>query len=149
MVNNSNLINEFNKACGCMIISKLDVIENIIFEQMLKVCRKHYTSIINKSQFSFNKIQDLYISNEYVSNRTKKKLKYSNMHTINNINNNESEYKTLQFGKYKYKTFNYVYNNDKLYCYNLSFWKKNIKLETKNKHLTEFISYVRNSIEIF
>ena len=50
----------------------------------------------------------------------------------------------MLFGKYKYKTFNYVYNNDKLYCYKLSFWDDNIY--NKNTNITDFIDYIKKSV---
>ena len=74
-----------------------------------------------------------YILNEKKSSPLKKKKlsynnSYENLKLLINDNNTENKLfsnKIIKFGKYKNKTYEYVYNIDKLYCYHLAYWKDN------------------------
>ena len=117
-----DLINKIYKTCGCILISELDIINNTLNEKYIQLCAVHY----HKTQSITN-----IITNE---------LTKSNK----NIIINESY---LNFGKYKNKTFNYVFQTDKLYCYNLAFWKPQ-QGNYKNININEFIKYIKNQISI-
>ena len=131
---NFDSINKITKPCGCVITSKLDFIENEITESIIIICKEHYLTDYNKIQYTYNKSQNVYMSNSEISNNiVKNKIKKisSNIDISNIKNDNHSN--ILQFGKYKHKTFDYVYNHDKSYCYNLSFWKHNELKNIENK----------------
>jgi len=117
-----DLINKIYKTCGCILISELDIINNTLNEKHIQICTNHYQQTQSITNI---------ISNE---------LSKSNK----NIIINESY---LNFGKYKNKTFNYVFQKDKLYCYNLAFWKTKNQYY-KNININEFIKYIRNQISI-
>lgn len=119
-----DLINKIYKTCGCILISELDIINNTLNEKHIQLCAIHY----NQTQ-PITKI----INNE---------LTKSNKNII--INDSY-----LNFGKYKNKTFNYVFQTDKLYCYNLAFWKsQKYKSININININEFIKYIKNQISI-
>ena len=153
MNTNFDSINMEHKNCGCVISSNLDIIENRISELTIILCEKHYKKYKNKknssigqsrapkcSEYTFNKNKSIYILNSFSYDSSfKKNIKKSS--SFNNLDNSQSG--ILLFGKYKYKTFNYVYNNDKLYCYNLSFWNNNIY--NKNDNIYEFINFIKES----
>ena len=46
----------------------------------------------------------------------------------------------IKNSKYKNKTYEYVYNIDKLYCYHLAFW---IDIKSKNTNIIDFINYIK------
>lgn len=147
---NLDSIDQITKPCGCVITSKLDFIENEITESIIKICKKHYLEDHNKIQYTYNKSQNIYISNSEISNNiVKKHIKKisSDIDLLNMEKENNSN--ILQFGKYKDKSFDYVYNNDKLYCYNLSFWKHNQIKNIENKAISEFVNFVRSEIKAF
>ncbi len=144
-----NSIEKIVSKCGCVSTSKLDIIENEITENFIKICKKHFLpNINNKLQYTYYKSQNVYISNSEISNNILK----NNIKKISSevkIDFQEDKYHILQFGKYKYKSFNYVYNNDKIYCYNLSFWKHNKIKDVKNKAISEFVNYIREEINTY
>ena len=143
---NLDSIDKIVKRCGCVITSKLDILENEITETHIKICKNHYLTNLNKLQYTYNKSQDIYISNSEISNNIiKNKIKK----IASSIDFNEDTCHILQFGKYKHKSFNYVYNNDKIYCYNLSFWKHNKIKNIENKSISEFVNYVRKEINSY
>lgn len=144
---NLDSINETIKECGCVIMSNLDIIENKISESTIKICKKHYLANCNKMKFTFNKSQNIYIANsEIISNSIKNKFK--KISSDIDLKYNEDKYHILQFGKYKHKSFKYVYNNDKIYCYNLSFWKYNKVEDFKNKEVSKFVDYIKEEIRL-
>ena len=136
-------INTAHKKCGCVISSNLDIIENIISDISIVLCEKHYKKCKNKKAYSFNKNKLIYTLNSFSSDYISKK-NIKNSPSLENLNKEINQSGVLLFGKYKYKTFNYVYDNDKLYCYNLSFWNDNIF--NKNDNIYEFINFIKESI---
>ncbi len=143
---NLDSIDKIVKHCGCVVTSKLDILENEITETIIKICKKHYLTNFNKLQYTYNKSQNIYISNSEISNNIVKN-KIRKISSDIDLNIKEDKFHILQFGKYKHKSFNYVYNNDKIYCYNLSFWKHNKIKNIKNKAISEFVNYVRSEIK--
>jgi methionine synthase II (cobalamin-independent) len=151
---NLDSIDKITKKCGCVITSKLNIIENEITEYMVIICKKCFLIgynkmpyTYNKMQYTYNKSQNVYISNSEISDIIiKKKIKKisSDIDILNIKNENNSN--ILKFGKYKHKSFDYVYNNDKIYCYNLSFWKHN---NIKNEAISDFVNFVRDEIKAF
>lgn len=125
-LNSKDLINKKYKACGCIIILELDIIQNILNERYIQYCNTHYQQTQSITNIISNKVFD------YQSNLN------------NNIIINESY---LNFGKYKNKTFNYVFQTDKLYCYNLAFWN-NKHYIYKHININEFIQYIQDQITI-
>lgn len=135
-----------NKDCGCVITSNLDIIENIIIEQIVMICKQHYNNINNKKDYSYNKNKDIFILNSFLlKNSNINNIK--NSHSYNNLNQDFSNQDVILFGKYKYKTFDYVYNKDKLYCYKLSLW--NDKIYNTNNNINDFINYIKKSIKVY
>ena len=138
------------KICGCAISSNLDIIENIITEDIIILCKNHYIKNKNKNDYMYNKNKSTYILNSFllqssITNNILNNIKK----TPSFLNLSEDNIKSdiLLFGKYKYKTFKYVYNNDRLYCYNLSLW--NDKLYNTNKNMNDFINFIKESIKIY
>lgn len=143
MNSNFDSIHTEHQKCGCVISSNLDIIENLISELTIIICEKHYKKCKNKKEYSFNKNKSVYILNSFSNDSiSKKNIKKSP--SLDKLSKDNNKSKILLFGKYKYKTFNYVYNNDKLYCYNLSFWNDNIY--NKNDNVYEFINFIKKSI---
>ena len=147
---NLDSIDKIKKDCGCVITSKLDIIENEIIESTIIKCKKHYLTDSNKAQYTYNKSQNIYISNSEISNKIiKNKIKKisSDIDLLNMEDDNDSN--IIKFGKYKNKTFDYVYNNDKVYCYNLSFWKCNQEKNISNNEIYKFINFIKAEIKAF
>jgi len=147
---NLDSIDKIKKDCGCVITSKLDIIENEIIESTIIICKTHYLEANNKSQYTYNKSQNIYISNSEISNKIiKNKIKKisSDIDLLNTEEDNNSN--ILKFGKYKNKTFDYVYNHDKLYCYNLSFWKHNQIKDIDNNDFYKFVNFIKSEIKAF
>jgi hypothetical protein len=142
----NDTINKKYHSCGCIIISELDILENSIQEKYLQLCKNHYKKCNAKSFYSYNKKINKYIYNSHnIINYSKS---YENLQGIisNNSNNNSNnkEFQTLlSFGKYKDKSYEYVYYNDKLYCYNLAFWNNK---EFKNKKILNFITFIKKQL---
>jgi hypothetical protein len=135
-----------HKICGCAISSNLDIIKNIITENVIILCKIHFTKNKNKKDYVYNKHKSIYTLNSFllkssITNNIKKSSSFINL----TENNNKSD--VILFGKYKYKTFKYVYNNDKLYCYNLSIW--NDKIYNNNQNMLDFIDFIKESIKIY
>lgn len=145
---NLDSIDKTVKQCGCVVTSKLDIIENEITESFIKICKKHYLTYFNKIQYTYNKSQNVYISNSEISNNIIKN-KIKKIASDIDLNIKEDKTHILKFGKYKYKSFNYVYNNDKIYCYNLSFWKHNKIKNIENKAISEFVNFIRDEIKAY
>lgn len=161
---NDTIHKKYN-TCGCIIISELDILENILQDKYLQLCKSHYNNCSNKSMYRFNKRINKYILNcnnkQVTINYTKSyenlqgliSKTYSKLESKSINTNSEVLYKLsidcnnklLQFGKYNNKTYEYVYYNDKLYCYNLAFWNHK---EFKNKKIINFINYIKNQIII-
>ena len=98
----------------------------------------------------YNKNKSLYILNSFLLKSSIENNIINNIKKTSsfiNLNENNTKSDVILFGKYKYKTFNYVYNNDKLYCYNLSLW--NDKLYNNDKNMTDFINFIKQSIKIY
>ena len=104
------------KKCGCMISYNLDIIENIVNDTYINLCEYHYKYSQDKKKYSYNKQKSIYVLSSYLSkSTTNKNIKKST--SLISLHNENTQSDIMLFGKYKYKTFNYVYNNDKLYCY--------------------------------
>lgn len=132
--------------CGCVITSNLDIVENIITDQCTILCKSHYSDIKNKKDYTYNKNKKIYILNTFLSknsNINNIKKSYSYIH----LNQDYNEENIILFGKYKYKTFDYVYNKDKLYCYKLSLW--NDKIYNNDNNILHFINYIKKSINAY
>jgi hypothetical protein len=123
-----DLINKTYKTCGCILVSELDFINNTINNKYIQLCNSHF----NKTQ-PINDVLKKELSNN--------KLNSNNLHKTQSINNS-----CLNFGKYKNKSFNYVFQIDKLYCYNLAFWK-NFQ-DYKNPNVIHFINFIKTQITI-
>lgn len=112
LINSSkDSINKTYKSCGCIFISELDIINNIINDKYIQICKSH----------SINQFQNKEI-------------------------NTQPEF-YLNFGKYKNKSFSYVYHIDKLYCYHLAFWNQNTN-DCKNINIHQFIKYIKQQISL-
>ncbi len=138
---NSDFLEKTSLKCGCIYTLNLDIIENNISEDYIKLCTTHYNPKVHKQEFKLNKHTNIYES--IVNKQKKNKKQRSNSISYDNV----CDDRIVTFGKYKYKSFDYVYNTDKTYCYNLSFWKN--ANQTPNHNLNEFISFVRNAITTF
>jgi len=148
-----NMINKKYKSCGCIIISELDILENIIQDKYLQICKDHYkhnNKINNNIKYSYDKHSNKYIYNPTINKENNQKnlyksKSYENLYNIiyNNTKNIKNSNTLVNFGKYKNKTYEYVYYNDKLYCYNLAFW--NNKNYT-NQNIQNFIQYIKNQL---
>lgn len=110
----TDYINKTYKSCGCIFISELDIIDNLINDKYIQICKIH--SIQNSIR-----------------------------HQNKNITTTSEIY--LNFGKYKNKSFSYVFHIDKLYCYNLAFWNNNSN-KCKNINITQFINYIKKQISL-
>lgn len=120
----SDQINKTYKTCGCIFISELDIINNIINDKYIQFCKNHNST----------------------NNKLNKLINYNSKDNINKSNNYNCE-SNLNFGRYKNKSFNYVFQNDKLYCYNLAFWKNN-NYKYKNININLFIQFIKTQISI-
>lgn len=143
-------LNTEYKECGCVISSDLNIIENIIDDQIIILCKKHYIHASNKKEYIYNKHKSIYILNSFLSNSSNKiKIKKS----VSNISLDTDcdTSNIILFGKYKYKTFNYVYNNDKIYCYNLSIWNNTsiIYNNVNSSNINNFIDFVKESVKVY
>ena len=168
MCNDKDLINKVTKPCGCVVTTKLDLDLHITYDYFIKLCKSHYIKSSHSKKYSFNKNIKLYECNGYIKKLKKnqdKLKKYINIsgdtsETISccgsktvcscspenclcDIKKNPIIEKKIKFGKYKDQTFEFVYNNDKAYCFNLAFWENGI---SKNDDVIEFTSYIQNII---
>jgi hypothetical protein len=140
---NNDIVNKYYNSCGCIYISELNIMDNIIHDIYIQLCKTHYLLSKEKSKFKLDKKNKLYILNsKKTDNIKKKKISYDNLKLlINDKNkNDEDSNKLIKFGKYKNKTYEYVYNTDKLYCYHLAYWKDN---NLNNSNITNFINYIK------
>ena len=125
------------------------------------ILTKDNQNINNLSSMPMKKIKscNLLLDNKLI-NKTislKKSNSIANIHkiskaehkliTLNSIQQtNISNITTLmEFGKYYNKTYNYVYYNDKMYCYKLAFWNDR---QIKNKKIENFINYIKHQLLI-
>jgi hypothetical protein len=139
----NDIVNKYYNSCGCIYISELNIIDNIIHDNYIQLCKTHYLLSKEKSKFKLDKKNKLYIINsKKTDNIKKKKISYDNLKLlINDKNkNDEDSNKLIKFGKYKNQTYEYVYNTDKLYCYHLAYWKDN---NLNNSNITNFINYIK------
>lgn len=147
-MDDNDILNKNYNSCGCISISKLNLIENVVNDYNIQLCKTHYLLSNEKSNFKLNKKNKLYtLIEKKNTNLKKKKISFNNSYEnlkllINNSINNESIYsnKLIKFGKYKNKTYEYVYNIDKIYCYHLAFWAE---IESKNTNINNFINYIK------
>jgi len=158
---NYDTINKFYDSCGCITLSKLNILENKFQSEYLQICKKHFfnntyiqSNNINKQLYTLN--NNVYIkkfnNKLHKSSKLNKKTIYSSYEDLQHINNSsyKNYYKTLNmsnkllsFGKYKNYTYDYVYNNDKLYCYNLAYWRNN---NYTNLEILDFIDFIKSKI---
>ncbi len=135
----NDIINKQYCACGCIILSTLDIYENIINELNIQYCKKHYhnTKFNNDLKYFYNcKIKKyLLISDNYKKNNN---IILHNQHIIKT-----TKLTLMEFGKYYNKTYDYVYNNDKMYCYKLAFWNNHI---IKNNKIIKFIEFIKQQL---
>lgn len=147
-MDDKDILNKNYNSCGCISISKLNLIDNIVNDYNIQLCKTHYLLSYDKNNFKFNKKNKLYTLIEKKNTQLKKKKisfnnSYENLKTlISNSINNETLYshKLIKFGKYKNKTYEYVYKIDKLYCYHLAFW---VDINSKNTNIINFINYIK------
>lgn len=149
--NHNDIIDKQYNTCGCIILSKLDINENIIIDINIQYCKLHYykRKLNNSLNYVYDyKIQKYLLISENVKKNNNLKsndqnsMKYDKTDKTNNTNNKVI---LMDFGKYSNKTYDYVYNNDKMYCYKLAFWNNNI---IKNKKITNFINFIKRQILI-
>ena len=127
-------INKTYKSCGCIYVSELDIIDNIINEKYIQICKIHLNSQRN-SLINYSKNNDIPTSPA-------------------------SPEFYLNFGKYKNKSFSYVFHIDKLYCYNLAFWNNTLNQHSINNinckntdvnkgiNINQFINYIKQQISL-
>lgn len=152
LTNKTDTIDKFYESCGCIKISELDILQNIIIDKYIQICKLHYKQYI-KTNKKFNYIFDKKLNKYILSNQIKHKLlkskSYENVqvsllkHIHNNSINNLEHLTLLNFGKYKNKTYEYVYYTDKVYCYNLAVWKN---IDFKNKKISNFIKFIKKQL---
>jgi hypothetical protein len=143
-------LNTEYKECDCVITSELNIIENIIEDQFIILCKTHYMQTSNKKEYIYNKHKSIYVLNSFLStssNKNKIKKSASNI----SLDSDGDTSNIILFGKYKYKTFNYVYNNDKIYCYNLSIWNNSSLIfnSIHSTNINNFIDFVKESIKVY
>ena len=151
-INNTDIVNKTYNSCGCIYISQLNILDNIVHDQYIQLCKNHYLQSTDKVNYKLDKQNKLYILNEKKSSPLKKKKLsynnfYENLKLLINDNNTENKLfsnKIIKFGKYKNKTYEYVYNIDKLYCYHLAYWKDN---NLNNSNINHFINYIKLKVQ--
>lgn len=158
----SDIINKTFHNCGCIHISKLDFLENQINDTYIQLCSKHFNSKIHQlKNYKWNKKYNKYIlkdsvpnknthNSTHTNNKLKKQKSFENLKKLNDRLDSDNlndpiGLTILNFGKYKNYSYEYVYYNDKLYCYNLAFWNNKIH---KNKAITDFINYINDHINL-
>jgi len=131
----NDIVNKQYQSCGCIYTSELNIINNTIHDNYIQLCKNHYLLVNNKFNYKLDKKNKLYILKESKSdiNNNKKVI-------INNSDNDLESNKIIKFGKYKNKTYDYVYNIDKLYCYHLAYWKD---INLNNIHINNFINFIK------
>lgn len=141
--NHNDIIDKQYNTCGCIILSKLDINENIIIDINIQYCKIHYykRKLNNSLNYVYDdKIQKYLLISENVKKNNNLKLNDQN---ITKFDKNNNKVILMNFGKYYNKTYDYVYNTDKMYCYKLAFWNNNI---IKNKKITKFINFIKQQI---
>ena len=130
--------------CGCYFTRELDMDTNVIKKNYIKICASHskYISNINKDNYNFNKKSNFYILKSNTIS-LKKKNSQNNLLNMNKISNDGD--KKIKFGKFKNKSYEYVYSNYKLYCYNLSIWAEKPILDD---NVNDFINYIKKCIHV-
>lgn len=148
-MNCNDIVNTKYNSCGCIFISKLNILDNIVHDKYIQLCKNHYLLSKDKMNYKSDKNKKLYHLIDKKDSIKKKKSfpnnSYENLKLLLNsdIKNNNDSYKIIKFGKYKNKTYEYVYNIDKLYCYHLAYWKNN---NLNNIHINNFINYIKSKI---
>jgi hypothetical protein len=151
-INNNDIVNKCYNSCGCIYISQLNILDNIVHDQYIQLCKNHYLQSKDKANYKLDRKNKLYILNEKKSDTfKKKKISYNNSYenlklliSDNSIDNNLFSNKIIKFGKYKNKTYEYVYNIDKLYCYHLAYWKD---INISNSNINHFINYIKLKVQ--
>lgn len=145
-----DVIDKYYESCGCIKTSELDILQNIIIDKHIQLCKAHYKLLSNKKlHYIFDKKVNNYILSKNNKPKLLKSRSYENVQTtiLKHIHNNSinvsEQYTLLNFGKYKNNTYEYVYYTDKSYCYNLAFWNKH---EFKNKKILNFIKYIKKQL---
>ncbi len=110
MLTNLDLIESVVNSCGCEYTLTLDIVENSVSEHFIKICKTHYKQKLHKHNYVLNKQHNVYECKTFkTSNQNRLRAKRLS-------NSISPDAKTLNFGKYKHRTFDYVYNKDKTYC---------------------------------
>jgi hypothetical protein len=151
-INNTDIVNKSYNSCGCIYISQLNILDNIMHDQYIQLCKNHYLQSKDKVNYKFDKKNKLYTLNEKRSDSLKKKkISYNNSYenlkqliNDNSYENNLFSNKIIKFGKYKNKTYEYVYNIDKIYCYHLAYWKDT---NLNNSNINNFINYIKLQVQ--
>lgn len=150
-MNINDIVNKKYNSCGCIYISNLDILDNIVHDHYIQLCRNHYLLSKNKSNYKLEKKNRLYIYNDNNQSIKKKKIilnnSFDNLKLLINDNkniNNKLSNNIIKFGKYKNKTFEYVYNMDKMYCYHLAYWKDN---RLNNTNINNFINFIKLRVQ--
>jgi hypothetical protein len=143
----TDIVNKKYNSCGCIFTSELNLFDNYVHDNYIQLCKTHYVSSKEKSNFKLDKKSKLYILIDKKEHQIKKKKilfnnSYENLKLLINdkLKSDSESNKIIKFGKYKNKTYEYVYSIDKLYCYNLAYWKDN---NLNNTNITHFINYIK------
>ena len=108
-INNTDIVNKSYNSCGCIYISQLNILDNIMHDQYIQLCKNHYLQSKDKGNYKFDKKNKLYTLNEKKSDSLKKKkISYNNSYenlkqliNDNSYENNLFSNKIIKFGKYK------------------------------------------------
>lgn len=150
----NDIINKKYNSCGCIQLSQLNILENIIIDTYIQICKYHFNGINNKSDYIYNNKLKSYQYNDNLSlsnthnikNKRKIKKSLSCNSTFDYYNTqSENSNKIIEFGKYKNKTYEYVFNKDKMYCYKLTYWSS---YKYTNKKILDFIQFIKNKQQV-
>lgn len=149
MCSENDMINKTTKVCGCVITSRLDIINNLVYDYPIKLCKLHYKKKEHGFKYKYNKLIKLYECKGYLQNKCLniKKKEINNIKNKPKCSKSSSSYyddKIINFGKYKNKSFEYVYNNDKSYSFNIAFWK-DISIDD-DSNIEEFKLYIKKLV---
>ncbi len=136
-----NVLEKITLRCNCIISKELDISNNSINKRYLQICKNHYCpKLISKNEYIYIKSKKIYVYKKYTLNKRCSQSSSSSEEL--NDDDEQMDNNIIDFGKYKNKSYKFVFNIDKKYCYHLSFWKKNNYQENVNK----FVSYVKQKI---
>ena len=138
LVDNNDTVNKIYNSCGCIISSKFDICHNQLIDDYIQVCKNHYLSLSSSNKLfykskSYNNLKSLNKPNNKKIRRTKSETY---------LDDDISKYDIINFGKYKFKSFDFIYNMDKFYCYKLMQSKLNNNLYDNNSNIYKFIKYI-------